>query len=88
MEQNERKTLYFYLGLGYTGLLLTGLGALRFISIYHDKTGHAFSLFAFMMLSAYIRYTERKLEVGSKVKFLGKAAFVFLFFLLSLWLYL
>ncbi|QTM97949.1 hypothetical protein ERJ70_00575 [Sediminibacillus dalangtanensis] len=88
MKQNEQeeKNLYFYLGLGYTGLLLTGLGAVRFIAVYLDPIGQSFSLFGFLMLSAYIRYTERKLEVGKKARLLSKTAFILIFLLLAVWL--
>lgn len=35
----ERKELYFYMVLGYTGLFLMGLATMRYIAVLQDGQG-------------------------------------------------
>ncbi|KGP92394.1 hypothetical protein N780_01865 [Pontibacillus chungwhensis BH030062] len=85
--KSEKKSLYFYMSVGYLGLLLVGLAAMRFIAVFHDSTGQAYALFGFLLVVIYIRFVEKKLGISNKEFILGKVILIVVFSILTFWLY-
>ncbi len=84
---DQKKSLYFYMTVGYIGLLLIGLAAMRYISVLHDTLGQSFALFGFIFVITYLRYTEKKMGVSKREFIISKVIFVVVFLILSIWLY-
>lgn len=84
---DERKSLYFSMTLGYTGLLLIGLATMRSISVNHDSQGQAFGIIGFLLVWVYVRFTEKKLGISDKEFIISKVIFVAVFSILTFWWY-
>ncbi|QST00980.1 hypothetical protein IMZ31_05255 [Pontibacillus sp. ALD_SL1] len=85
---DEKKSLYFYMTLGYTGLLLIGLATMRLISVIHDSQGQAFGIFGLLLVWAYVRFMEKKLGISNKEFIISKVIFVVIFSILTFWFYI
>ncbi|WP_345240627.1 hypothetical protein [Pontibacillus salipaludis] len=75
----EKKSLYFYMMLGYTGLLLIGLATMRQISVIQDFQGQAFGIVGLVLVWAYVRFMEKKLGISNKEFIISKVIFVVVF---------
>lgn len=84
---DEKKSLYLYMTVGYIGLLLIGLAAMRYISVFHDMLGQSFALFGFIFITVYLRSLEKKLGISKKEFIISKAILIVVFSILTFWLY-
>ncbi|MGP4109209.1 hypothetical protein [Virgibacillus sp. L01] len=84
---DEKKSLYLYMTVGYIGLLLIGLAAIRYISVFHDPLGQGFTLFGFIFITVYLRFMEKKLGISKKEFIISKAILIVVFSILAFWLY-
>ncbi|WP_077622674.1 hypothetical protein [Sediminibacillus massiliensis] len=84
---DEKKTLYFYMSVGYTGLLFVALAAMRYTSYINDSLGYAMVLFGFLMVISYVRFLEKKLGLTKMEFVVSKAVFVIVFAIISFILY-
>ncbi|GGD14176.1 hypothetical protein [Pontibacillus salipaludis] len=85
---DEKKNLYFYMTLGYTGLLLIGLATMRLLSVIHDFQGQAFGIGGFLLVWAYVRFMEKKLGISNKEFIISKVIFVVVFSIFTFWFYI
>ncbi|MFC5711799.1 hypothetical protein ACFPU1_03305 [Thalassorhabdus alkalitolerans] len=83
----ERKELYFYMVLGYTGLFLMGLATMRYIAVLQDGQGQVISMFGFLLTVAYIKHMEKRLSIRKKVIVLTNIIFTAGFSIVSFVLY-
>lgn len=65
---NEGKKKYFYLIIGYLGLLLTVLAIVRYITIIQDTLGQALAVMGSILLISFLRFAENKIGVTTKEK--------------------
>ncbi|WP_138420845.1 hypothetical protein [Aquibacillus sediminis] len=84
---DEKKSLYFYMTIGYIGLLLIGLAAMRYISVFNDTLGLNFVLFGFIFVTEYLRFLGKKLGISKKESNISKAILIVVFSILTFWLY-
>ncbi|RKL65878.1 hypothetical protein CR203_18690 [Salipaludibacillus neizhouensis] len=82
---DEKKSFYLYMAVGYTGLLLIGLAAIRYISVFHDTLGQSLALFGFIFVTVYIRFAEKKLGISKKESIISNAILIVVLF--AFWLY-
>ncbi len=73
--------------VGYIGLLLIALAAMRYILIIHDTLGQSLVLFGFIFVTVYLRFVEKKLGISKKEFIISKAIFIAVFSSLAFWLY-
>ncbi|MCP3027091.1 hypothetical protein [Halobacillus sp. A5] len=80
----EKKSLYFFMVLGYTGLVLVGLAFMT----YDNNTGRFLALFGYLLINTYIDFTEKKIGVTKKESALFKIPAVILLMILAITIYL
>ncbi|KGX87623.1 hypothetical protein [Pontibacillus marinus] len=73
IEEEKRK--YFYTGIGYIGILLVLVSAIRFLLI-DDSIGQLIALLGLLCLGSYSRYVESKLPFTLKEKRIFKVVYV------------
>jgi len=71
----EEKRKYFYTGIGYIGILLVLVSAIRFLLI-DDSIGQFIALLALLCLGSYSRNVESKLPFTPKEKRIFKGIYV------------
>lgn len=71
----EEKRKYFYAGIGYFGILLVLVSAIRFLLI-GDSIGQFIALLGLICLGSYSRYVESKLPFTPKEKRILKGVYV------------
>ncbi|QHE51563.1 hypothetical protein [Pontibacillus sp. HMF3514] len=78
------KEIYFYLSLGYAGLLFFGIAMFRYMIVFDDTLGQAFCFFGVLLIAAFIRFVERRLGVSIKESNVTKVIFITFFVALTL----
>lgn len=66
MIDKQNKQLYFSLALGTTGMVLIGLGIMRYFTLTDDAIGFGLSLLGFIIANNYLLYIEKKAGINSK----------------------
>ena len=80
----ENKSLYLYMFFGTVGIVLVGLGALRYQVIVSDFDfeGYLFTYLGFTLTISYIYYLEKKAGISNKITRV-KIAITFALFVIS-----
>ncbi|WP_430787380.1 hypothetical protein VBD025_16300 [Virgibacillus flavescens] len=81
---DENRNKYFYLVIGYAGLLLVGLGGLRYSIVLDDSFGYAITFMGYLCLAGYIRFADNKIGVTKKEKIIFRTGFVVVLVVVSL----
>jgi hypothetical protein len=84
----DKKKQYFYMTIGYSGLLLIVIAGLRYIMIFHDSIGQALTFFGYLCLVSYFRYLDNKRLATLKEKLIFRGTFIVALIIISLFLYL
>lgn len=77
MEENN-KSLYVKMFLGTIGVVLVGLGALRYLAIMNDTKGYLFTFLGFLLTINYIYYLEKKAGISTKITWIKAAISIIL----------
>ncbi|WP_181349281.1 hypothetical protein [Thalassobacillus sp. CUG 92003] len=79
----EKKQMYFYLTMGYIGILFLVLTGLRLIML-DDIMGNTLAVLSLLFIGSYRRYMERKLIPDTKGRRIIKRIFVGLLIIIFL----
>ena len=74
--QDDNWKKYFHLVIGYAGLLLVGLGGIRYSVVLDDSFGYAITFIGYLCLASYIRFADNKIGVTKKEKIVFRTGFV------------
>ncbi|SIT00337.1 hypothetical protein SAMN05421758_1211 [Salimicrobium salexigens] len=78
-----KKQMYFYLTIGYIGVLFLVLTGFRLIWL-GDSTGHTLALLSLLFIAGFWRYIERELIPKTKERLIIKSIFISLLIILFL----
>jgi hypothetical protein len=84
----DKKKQYFYMTIGYSGLLLIAIAGLRYFMVFHDSIGQALTFFGYICLVSYFRYVDNKWFATLKEKLIFRGAFIVALIFIALFLYL
>lgn len=86
MNEDSKKK-YLHLVIGYSGLILIVLAALRVQSVIQDTVGYALIGFGYICLVIYFKFADNKIGVTTKEKIIFRLGFIVILGLFALFLY-
>lgn len=84
-EDNNKK--YFYLILGYLGILLILFAIVRYVSTVEDTIGLVLAIFGSICISTFFDFSEKQIGITTKVRIIIRISFIVIFILL-LWTFI
>ncbi|MFD9628889.1 hypothetical protein [Peribacillus muralis] len=84
----ENKSLYVNMFFGTIGIVLVGLGALRYQVLIDDPEGYIIAFAGFIFTAGYINYLEKKAGISNKITWMKAGISITLFLTISFILYL
>ncbi|RIW34635.1 hypothetical protein D3H55_08965 [Bacillus salacetis] len=82
------KGLYTQLVIGTIGMVMIGLGIIRYFTLLYDSQGYALSLIGYAFTNGYIFQLERKAGINKNVIWIQSIAGLLTLIILSFWLYI
>lgn len=83
----NKKVIYFNLVLGTIGIILVGLGALRYQFINEDFEGYIITFLGFLLTISYTNYLEQKAGISKKVTWIKGISSMIIFIIFAYFLY-
>ncbi|MFP5109267.1 hypothetical protein ACSU6B_21255 [Neobacillus sp. C211] len=83
----DKRVIYFNVGLGTIGIILVGLGALRYQLINEDFEGYIITFLGFLLTISYTNYLEQKAGISKKVKRIKVITSIIIFIIFAYFLY-
>ncbi|TFB14038.1 hypothetical protein E3U55_14740 [Filobacillus milosensis] len=64
---NESRSLYLNMIFGTIGMILVGLGMIRYFTLIYDIQGYGLSIIGYSLTNGYIFYLEKKAGISNKI---------------------
>ncbi|MGE7185512.1 hypothetical protein ACQKKK_16375 [Peribacillus sp. NPDC006672] len=84
----EKNHLYFNMFFGTIGIVLVGVGALKYQVVMHDLEGYIIAYAGFILTAGYINYLEKKAGISNKIIWLKAGISIALFIIISFIIYI
>ncbi|MCZ0871263.1 hypothetical protein [Peribacillus sp. AS_2] len=80
--------LYLNMFFGTIGIILVGVGALKYQVVMNDIEGYIIAYAGFILTAGYINYLEKKAGISNKIIWIKAGISIVLFLIISFILYL
>ena len=67
MNNNENRSMYINLIVGTIGLIMIGLGIIRYFTLINDSQGYLLTLIGYALVNGYIFYLEKKAGISNRI---------------------
>ncbi|MBK5482547.1 hypothetical protein JFV29_11650 [Peribacillus sp. TH16] len=84
----EKNRLYLNMFFGTIGIVLVGVGALKYQVVMNDIEGYIIAYAGFILTAGYINYLEKKAGISNKIIWIKSGISIALFLIISFILYL